>query len=93
MYKPPNSTSGFTSCGLSVSGRFLLAGSDDNSIHVWDTMKVQHNGKFYNQQDVYEYFPNLIAFTIQNFSTSIILFLQNYVKIQICLIMQFQIKK
>ncbi|XP_025190647.1 guanine nucleotide-binding protein subunit beta-2 isoform X1 [Melanaphis sacchari] len=44
MYKPPNSTSGFTSCGLSVSGRFLLAGSDDNSIHVWDTMKVQHNG-------------------------------------------------
>lgn len=44
MYKPPNTTSGFTSCGLSASGRFLLAGSDDNSVHVWDTMKAQHNG-------------------------------------------------
>lgn len=29
---------------LSMSGRFILCGSDDNNIHVWDMMKVQHNG-------------------------------------------------
>jgi WD40 repeat protein len=29
---------------LSMSGRFILCGSDDNNIHIWDTMKVQHNG-------------------------------------------------
>lgn len=29
---------------LSSSGRFILCGSDDNNIHIWDTMKVQHNG-------------------------------------------------
>lgn len=44
LYTPPNKTSGFTSCGLSSSGRFLLCGSDDSSVHVWDTMKLQHNG-------------------------------------------------
>lgn len=44
QYEPPNKTSGFTSCGLSLSGRFLLCGSDDNSVHIWDTMKTQHNG-------------------------------------------------
>lgn len=81
MYKPPNTTSGFTSCGLSLSGRFLLAGSDDNSVHVWDTMKVQHNGKsavyylyrylLYSVSDVLEYVCknvkyNLIIRTEQN---------------------------
>ncbi|KAJ9573971.1 hypothetical protein L9F63_008661 [Diploptera punctata] len=43
-YQPPNNTSGFTSCGLSLSGRYLLCGSDDSSVHIWDTMKNQHNG-------------------------------------------------
>ncbi|PSN33665.1 Guanine nucleotide-binding protein subunit beta-2 [Blattella germanica] len=43
-YKPPNNTSGFTSCGLSLSGRYLLCGSDDSSVHIWDTLKNQHNG-------------------------------------------------
>ncbi|XP_018332807.1 guanine nucleotide-binding protein subunit beta-2 [Agrilus planipennis] len=44
LYEPPNKSSGFTSCGLSLSGRFLLCGSDDNNIHIWDTLKNQHNG-------------------------------------------------
>ncbi|XP_015108755.1 guanine nucleotide-binding protein subunit beta-2 [Diachasma alloeum] len=43
-FKPPSSNPGFTSCGLSLSGRFIFCGSDDNSIHIWDTLKVQHNG-------------------------------------------------
>lgn len=45
LYKPVNASSGFTSCGLSQSGRILLCGSDDNSVHMWDTLKNQHNGK------------------------------------------------
>lgn len=44
LYKPPNKTSGFTSCALSKSARFIMCGSDDHSIHIWDTMKNQHNG-------------------------------------------------
>ncbi|XP_019873626.1 guanine nucleotide-binding protein subunit beta-2 [Aethina tumida] len=44
LYKPPSPNSGFTSCGLSLSGRILLCGSDDNNIHLWDTLKNQHNG-------------------------------------------------
>ncbi|XP_047101576.1 guanine nucleotide-binding protein subunit beta-2 [Schistocerca piceifrons] len=35
---------GFTCCGLSLSGRYLLAGADDNSIHSWDTLKLSHCG-------------------------------------------------
>lgn len=46
LYKPPNTTSGFTSCGLSSSGRLLFCGSDDNSVHMWDTLKIQHSGIF-----------------------------------------------
>lgn len=45
QYTPPNGNSGFTSCALSSSGRFIMCGSDDNSVHIWDTLKVQHNGK------------------------------------------------
>lgn len=47
-FKPPNSKPGFTSCGLSLSGRFIFCGSDDNSIHIWDTLKNQHNGETIN---------------------------------------------
>ncbi|KAJ8961216.1 hypothetical protein NQ318_008899 [Aromia moschata] len=39
MFKPPTPNSGFTSCGLSMSGRILLCGSDDNNVHMWDTLK------------------------------------------------------
>lgn len=34
----------FICSALSLSARFILCGSDDNNIHVWDTMKVEHNG-------------------------------------------------
>lgn len=44
LYQPPNKNSGFTSCGLSLSGRFILCGSDDSQVHIWDTLKNQHNG-------------------------------------------------
>lgn len=27
-----------------MSGRLLFCGSDDNSVHMWDTLKNQHNG-------------------------------------------------
>lgn len=43
-YEPPNVTSGFTSCAVSLSGRLVLCGSDDNNVHIWDALKVQHNG-------------------------------------------------
>ncbi|XP_074599138.1 guanine nucleotide-binding protein subunit beta-2 [Brevipalpus obovatus] len=43
-YKSPNGRSGFTSCALSLSGRILLAGSDDKSIHMWDVLKSKHAG-------------------------------------------------
>lgn len=43
-YEPPNKSSGFTSCALSLSGRYIFCGSDDNNIHVWDTLKTTHNG-------------------------------------------------
>lgn len=46
LYKPPGGNSGFTSCGLSVSGRLLFCGSDDNNVHFWDTLKNQHNGNY-----------------------------------------------
>ncbi|CAG5104092.1 Similar to Gbeta76C: Guanine nucleotide-binding protein subunit beta-2 (Drosophila melanogaster) [Cotesia congregata] len=43
-YKPPSSNPGYTSCGLSLSGRYIFCASDDNSIHIWDTLKGQYNG-------------------------------------------------
>merc|ERR1712038_422484 len=36
QYKPPSPNSSFTSVGVSLSGRILLASSDDSSIHMWD---------------------------------------------------------
>ena len=36
QYKPPTPNSSFTSVGVSLSGRLLLASSDDSSIHMWD---------------------------------------------------------
>lgn len=51
LYEPPNKNSGFTSCGLSLSGRFILCGSDDNDVHIWDTLKVQHNGTLHGHEN------------------------------------------
>lgn len=45
QYKPPNSNPGFTSCALSLSGRYIFCGSDDNFIHIWDSLKTTYNGK------------------------------------------------
>jgi guanine nucleotide-binding protein subunit beta, other len=47
LYKAPSGTPGFTSCGLSKSGRLILCGSDDMTVHCWDTMKNQHNGNIF----------------------------------------------
>nr|XP_021187570.2 guanine nucleotide-binding protein subunit beta-2 [Helicoverpa armigera] len=49
-YTPPGA-SGFTSCGLSLSGRYLLAGSDDNDVHSWDTLKVTHTGTLHGHEN------------------------------------------
>ncbi|XP_071545289.1 guanine nucleotide-binding protein subunit beta-2 [Panulirus ornatus] len=43
-YKPPTPNSGFTCCGLSSSGRYIMCGSDDNTVHFWDTLKATHQG-------------------------------------------------
>jgi len=44
QYDPPNGKSGFTSCVLSKSGRYIICGADDNGIHAWDTLKKDHKG-------------------------------------------------
>ncbi|GFY42341.1 guanine nucleotide-binding protein subunit beta-2 [Trichonephila inaurata madagascariensis] len=44
LYQTPSNKSGFTSCGLSTSGRVILCGSDDSAVHSWDTLKAKHNG-------------------------------------------------
>ncbi|XP_044736202.1 guanine nucleotide-binding protein subunit beta-2 [Chrysoperla carnea] len=43
-YASPSGTAGFTSCALSLSGRHLFCGSDDNHVHIWDTLKTTHTG-------------------------------------------------
>lgn len=32
------------SIALSLSGRYLFCGSDDNSVHTWDTLKTNYTG-------------------------------------------------
>lgn len=49
LYTPPSGDPGFTCCGLSISGRLLLCGSDDKTVHIWDTLKVEHNGNKFCQ--------------------------------------------
>ena len=36
QYKPPTPNSSFTSVGVSLSGRLILASSDDATVHLWD---------------------------------------------------------
>jgi len=70
-FKPPSSNPGFTSCGLSLSGRFIFCGSDDNSIHIWDTLKNQHNGEFiYHQENCYYEIMSVKDFFISPFKVS-----------------------
>lgn len=42
-YEPPQKNTGFTSCALSTSGRYLLCSGIEGNIHAWDTVKVSHN--------------------------------------------------
>ncbi|KAK2718041.1 guanine nucleotide-binding protein subunit beta-2-like [Artemia franciscana] len=51
LYRPPTSNSGFTSSGLSRSGRYLFAGSDDSTVHVWDIAKAQHVGNMQGHEN------------------------------------------
>lgn len=39
-YPHSNATTGVTSVAFSISGRYLFAGYDDFSCHVWDTLQV-----------------------------------------------------
>ncbi|KAL0277168.1 UNVERIFIED_CONTAM: hypothetical protein PYX00_004537 [Menopon gallinae] len=43
VYQTPKKTNSLTSCGLSISGRFIICGSDDNQVHIWDALKNQYN--------------------------------------------------
>lgn len=43
-YTPNNGKSGFTSCILSKSGRYIICGADDNGIHAWDVLKCTAAG-------------------------------------------------
>lgn len=63
-YQSPSANSGFTSCGLSLSGRILLCGSDDNNIYMWDTLKNTHNGNSTIMVHYYVSNARLIAGTL-----------------------------
>lgn len=43
-YQNPRESTAFTSCGLSLSGRLILAGADDHDVHVWDTLSTRRVG-------------------------------------------------
>lgn len=45
VFRPPTANSSLTCSAVSLSGRILLAGSDDSTIHLWDILKGVHNGK------------------------------------------------
>ncbi|XP_037719256.1 guanine nucleotide-binding protein subunit beta-2 [Drosophila subpulchrella] len=44
LYEPPQKNTGFTSCALSTSGRYLMCGGIEGNVHSWDTMKQRHTG-------------------------------------------------
>jgi len=44
VFRPPTANSSLTCVALSKSGRVLLAGSDDSTVHMWDLLKGDHNG-------------------------------------------------
>jgi WD40 repeat protein len=46
VYSPNTPNSGFTSIVFSVSGRYVIAGSDDSSVHIWDFFKTTHLGEY-----------------------------------------------
>lgn len=44
-------SSAFTSCALSLSGRHILCGSDDNDIHYWDSLKTTSLGTLHGHEN------------------------------------------
>jgi guanine nucleotide-binding protein subunit beta len=46
LYKASAPNVGFTSTVLSKSGRFLIAGGDDGSAHIWDALKSVYLGTY-----------------------------------------------
>ncbi|XP_065351424.1 guanine nucleotide-binding protein subunit beta-2 [Cloeon dipterum] len=51
LYKVPSGNPGFTSCGLSKSGRMVLCGTDDGNVHSWDTLKTNHCGQLHGHEN------------------------------------------
>ncbi len=47
MYSHDNIICGITSVAFSKSGRLLLAGYDDFNCNVWDTLRLERAGKFF----------------------------------------------
>ena len=43
-YQTPGTATSFTCVVLSKSGRYMIAGSDDSSIHIFDVLKTSHLG-------------------------------------------------
>lgn len=50
MYSHDNIICGITSVAFSKSGRLLLAGYDDFNCNVWDTMKAERAGKYWEKK-------------------------------------------
>lgn len=44
-YQNLRESTAFTSVGLSLSGRLILAGADDHDVHVWDTLSTRRVGE------------------------------------------------
>ncbi|XP_064461100.1 guanine nucleotide-binding protein subunit beta-2-like [Ornithodoros turicata] len=44
QYQNQRESCAFTCCAMSLSGRMVLAGSDDNDVHVWDTLSTRRIG-------------------------------------------------
>ncbi|XP_057368374.1 guanine nucleotide-binding protein subunit beta-2-like [Daphnia carinata] len=51
VYRPPTANSSLTCCSVSQSGRILLAGSDDSTVHLWDLLKGEHNGNLQGHEN------------------------------------------
>lgn len=43
VYEEPKKAAGFSSCGLSLSGRFIIAGGDDNHVRFLNLLQSPEN--------------------------------------------------
>lgn len=44
QYRNPRESCAFTCCCMSLSGRIIIGGADDNDTHVWDTLSTRRIG-------------------------------------------------